>query len=87
MLQQRDHGVDVHMAGDQVGHHVELGVSARADIDVVGDHEPDSARCGCGGGEPMPPHVVVVEQTVPVGAVDRAAANPHTEPVVLGRSG
>ena len=90
VLQQRKHGIDVDMAGEQVGHHVELGVSARADVDVVGDDESASARGRCDLGEPLPPNVVVVEQPVPVGAVDRAAADAHPdacdEPVVLGAS-
>ena len=82
---QVDHRVDVDVAGDQVGHQIELSIPARADIDVVGDDEPTSVRCRGDVGEPLAPHVVVVEQPVPVRAVDGAAANSHPEPVVLGR--
>ena len=72
--------VDVEVSGQQVGHHVELGVAARGHVDVVGDDEAVPA-CGRGGvGQPPAPHVVVVEQAVPVRAVHRAATQADVQP-------
>src|SRR4051812_27842579 len=83
--EQIRHRVEVEVRGEQVGHRVELGVTPAGDVDVVGDDEPVPVRRRGGVGEPTAPHVVVVEQAVPVRAVHRATPDADVEPRVLGR--
>src|SRR5881628_627672 len=85
-LDQVQHGDDVEVRGEQIGHGVELGVAATGHVDVVGDDEAAPIGRRRGIGQPLAAHVVVVEQTVPVGAVDGATSKADAEPRLLGRA-
>lgn len=67
---------DIEVGGQQVGHEIQLSVTSAPNVGIVSNHELAAAGADRDLGQPAPAQAVVVEQAVPMGAIDSARRSP-----------